>query len=208
LDEVGEMPPSMQAKLLRVLQEGEFRRVGGTETLHTDARVILATNRNLQEMIRHEKFREDLYYRIRGAQIHIPPLRERTQDIPLLASHFLKTTAASAKKKIVGFAPEAVELIKKYSWPGNVRQLRNEVERVVAFAQTEWIKADDLDAEIREFERAPAITKGTLKEREKKIILDALREHKWNILQTAKSLGLTRNGLYGKMKLHGIKNQS
>jgi transcriptional regulator with GAF, ATPase, and Fis domain/serine/threonine protein kinase/Tfp pilus assembly protein PilF len=208
LDEVGEMPPSMQAKLLRVLQEGEFRRVGGTETLHTDARVILATNRNLQEMIRHEKFREDLYYRIRGAQIHIPPLRERSQDIPLLASHFIKTAAAAARKKISGFTPEATELIKKYAWPGNVRQLKNEVERVVAFAQTEWIKPDDLDAEIREFERAPAITKGTLKEREKKIILDALRDHKWNILRTAKSLGLTRNGLYGKMKLHGIKNQS
>lgn len=208
LDEVGEMPPSMQAKLLRVLQEGEFRRVGGTETLHTDARVILATNRNLQEMIRHEKFREDLYYRIRGAQLHIPPLRERTQDIPLLASHFIKTAAAAARKKISGFTPEAMELMKKYGWPGNVRQLKNEAERVVAFAQTEWIKPEDLDAEIREFERAPAITKGTLKEREKKIILDALREHKWNILRTAKSLGLTRNGLYGKMKLHGIKNQS
>lgn len=208
LDEVGEMPPSMQAKLLRVLQEGEFRRVGGTETLRTDARVILATNRNLQEMIRHEKFREDLYYRIRGAQLHIPPLRERPQDIPLLASHFIKTAAAAARKKISGFTPEAMELMKKYGWPGNVRQLKNEVERVVAFAQTEWIKPDDLDAEIREFERAPAITKGTLKEREKKIILDALREHKWNILRTAKSLGLTRNGLYGKMKLHGIKNQS
>lgn len=208
LDEVGEMPPSMQAKLLRVLQEGEFRRVGGTETLHTDARVILATNRNLQEMIRHEKFREDLYYRIRGAQIHIPPLRERPPDIPLLASHFIKTAAAAARKKVSGFTPEAMELMKKYGWPGNVRQLKNEVERVVAFAQTEWIKPEDLDAEIREFERAPTITKGTLKEREKKIILDALREHKWNILRTAKSLGLTRNGLYGKMKLHGIKNQS
>ncbi|MCI0441710.1 sigma 54-interacting transcriptional regulator, partial [bacterium] len=127
LDEVGEMPPSMQAKLLRVLQEGEFRRVGGTETLHTDARVILATNRNLQEMIRHEKFREDLYYRIRGAQIHIPPLRERPQDISLLASHFIKTAAAAARKKISGFTPEAMELIKKYGWPGNVRQLKNEV---------------------------------------------------------------------------------
>jgi transcriptional regulator of acetoin/glycerol metabolism len=101
-----------------------------------------------------------------------------------------------------------MELMKKYAWPGNVRQLKNEAERVVAFAQTEWIKPEDLDAEIREFERTPAITKGTLKEREKKIILDALREHKWNILRTAKSLGLTRNGLYGKMKLHGIKNQS
>jgi transcriptional regulator with GAF, ATPase, and Fis domain len=208
LDEVGEMPPSMQAKLLRVLQEGEFRRVGGTETLRTDARVILATNRNLQEMIRHEKFREDLYYRIRGAQIHIPPLRERPQDIALLASHFIKTTASAARKKINGFAPEAMELMKKYGWPGNVRQLKNEVERVVAFAQTEWIRPEDLDDEIKEFERAPAITKGTLKEREKKILLDALRENKWNILRTAKSLGLTRNGLYGKMKLHGIKNQS
>jgi DNA-binding NtrC family response regulator len=208
LDEVGEMPPSMQVKLLRVLQEGEFRRVGGTETLRTDARVILATNRNLQEMIRQEKFREDLYYRIRGAQIHVPSLRERTQDIQLLASHFIKTAAAAARKKISGFSPEALELMKKYGWPGNVRQLKNEVERVVAFAQSEWIKPEDLDAEIRDFEKTAAPTKGTLKERERRIILEALKEHQWNILQTARSLGLTRNGLYGKMKLHGITQKS
>jgi transcriptional regulator with GAF, ATPase, and Fis domain/serine/threonine protein kinase/tetratricopeptide (TPR) repeat protein len=208
LDEVGEMPPSMQVKLLRVLQEGEFRRVGGTETLRTDARVILATNRNLQEMIRQEKFREDLYYRIKGAQIHVPPLRERQQDILLLAAHFLKTAAAAARKKISGFSQEATELMRKYGWPGNVRQLKNEVERVVAFAQSEWVKPEDLDAEILESDRPTAPTKGTLKEREKRIIVEALKEHNWNILQTARSLGLTRNGLYGKMKLHGITPKS
>jgi DNA-binding NtrC family response regulator len=98
--------------------------------------------------------------------------------------------------------------MKKYGWPGNVRQLKNEVERVVAFAQSEWIKPEDLDAEIRDFEKAAAPTKGTLKERERRIILEALKEHHWNILQTARSLGLTRNGLYGKMKLHGITQKS
>lgn len=208
LDEIGEMPYSMQAKLLRVLQEGEFRRVGGNETLHTDVRLVLATNRNLQEMVKQERFRQDLFYRIKGAQVHLPALRERPQDIPLLISNFLDAANKASGRKIAGFIPETLDLLKQYSWPGNIRQLKNEVERVVALAQTDWIKPEDLDEEVRESQKLDLPLKGTLRERERQFIADSLEENNWNIVQTAKSLGLTRNGLYGKMKLHGIPRKS
>jgi Nif-specific regulatory protein len=203
LDEIGDMPYSMQAKLLRVLQDGEFRRVGGNEVLQTDARVVLATNRNLQELVSANKFREDLYYRIKGIQIHLPSLKDRRQDIPLLASHFLKNAVTAARKKIVGYSPEALDLLKGYLWPGNVRQLKNEVERAVALTRNEWIQAEDLSPELRETIRAVP-EEATLREAEKGLIVERLKHYKWNIFHTAKSLGLTRNGLYGKMKLHGI----
>lgn len=204
LDEIGEMPYSMQSKLLRVLQEGEFRRVGGNEELRTDARIVLATNRNLQELVKGNKFREDLYYRIKGVQIHLPSLKERAQDIPLLATHFLKGAITANKKKILGLTPEAFELLKNYDWPGNVRQLKNEIERVVALTKSEWILPGEFSSEIQEVAKTPVGKEGTLREKEKEIILERLHENKWNIFHTAKSLGLTRNGLYGKMKLHGI----
>lgn len=207
LDEIGDMPYSMQAKLLRVLQEGEFRRVGGHETLHSDARIILATNRNLQRLVTKDQFREDLFYRIKGIQIHLPPLRERTEDIPLLAAHFLKTSPLANKKRVLGFAPEALEALKRYAWPGNARQLKNEVERLVAFTEEEWIRVEDLDPEVRTGQEGAPPKTSTLKEREKQVILEALEQHNWNILQTARALGLTRNGLYGKMKMHGVRKK-
>ena len=207
LDEIGDMPHSMQSKLLRVLQEGEFRRVGGHETLRSDARIILATNRNLQQLVKKDQFREDLYYRIKGIQIHLPPLRERAEDISLLATHFLKTSLLANKKKILGFTPETLESLKRYIWPGNARQLKNEVERVVALTEREWIHPEDLDPEISASKEAPPPKTETLKEREKQIILEALEHHNWNILQTARALGLTRNGLYGKMKMHGVRKK-
>jgi transcriptional regulator with GAF, ATPase, and Fis domain/serine/threonine protein kinase/Flp pilus assembly protein TadD len=208
LDEIGEMPYSMQAKLLRVLQEGEFRRVGGNETLHTDARIILATNRNLGELVRRQQFREDLYYRIRGVQIHLPPLRERRADIPLLAAHFLKSAVVASRKKILGFSPEALDLLKHYSWPGNVRQLKHEIERIVALTESDWIQSEELDPEIQTAPPVKETKQATLREKEKQIILDTLSETRWNIVQTARILGLTRNGLYGKMRIHGISRKS
>lgn len=208
LDEIGEMPYSMQAKLLRVLQEGEFRRVGGNETLHTDVRLVLATNRNLQEMVKQERFREDLFYRIKGAQVHLPALRDRPQDIPLLVSSFLDAANKTSGRGIVGFTSEALDLLKAYSWPGNIRQLKNEVERVVALAQADWIKPEDLDEELRASQKLDTPKKGTLRDRERQVIIESLDENKWNIVQTARILGLTRNGLYGKMKLHGIPKKS
>ncbi len=207
LDEIGDMPHSMQAKLLRVLQEGEFRRVGGHETLRSNARIILATNRNLQQLVKKDQFREDLFYRIKGVQIQLPPLRERAEDIPLLATHFLRTSLLASRKRILGFTPETVECFKRYEWPGNARQLKNEVERVVALTEKEWIPLDEVDPEIRTGKEFPARKTETLKEREKQIILEALQKNKWNILQTAKALGLTRNGLYGKMKMHGVSKK-
>ncbi len=198
----------MQAKLLRVLQEGEFRRVGGNETLHTDARIILATNRNLGELVRRQQFREDLYYRIRGVQIHLPPLRERRADIPLLAAHFLKSAVVASRKKILGFSPEALDLLKHYSWPGNVRQLKHEIERIVALTESDWIQSEELDPEIQTAPPVKETKQATLREKEKQIILDTLSETRWNIVQTARILGLTRNGLYGKMRIHGISRKS
>ncbi len=208
LDEIGDMPLSVQAKFLRVLQDGEFRRVGGNRTLYTNARIILATNRNLEELVNNRLFREDLYYRIRVARLNVPPLRERKEDIPMLASYFLKSAADTAHRKIRGFSPEALDLIKQYPWPGNVRQLKNEIERIVALTENDRVYPSDFDPQafysgqkMNEVSR----NEGTLREMEKSLILDRLKSHNWNILHAAKSLGLTRNGLYSKMRIFEIR---
>lgn len=207
IDEIAELSAGMQSKLLRVLQEGEFRRVGGSATLKTDVRVIAATNKNLIDLNKQKRFREDLYYRIRGAQIHLPALRERTEDIAPLALHFLKNAAASARKKIRGMRPEAFTILKRYAWPGNVRELRNEMERVAAMSENEWIVPEDFDpqilTEVNDTDRS-SIEMPTLRELEKQSILRRLERTGWNIHQTARSLGITRNGLYGKMTQYSI----
>src|SRR4030066_193145 len=131
LDEVGEIPASIQVKLLRVLQDGSFERLGSTKTLTTDVRLVAATNTNLTEAVEQKRFREDLYYRLNVISISLPPLRDRTEDIPLLAQHFLKIYSSKNKKEFEGFSKEAMELLTHYSWPGNVRELENTVERAV-----------------------------------------------------------------------------
>jgi Nif-specific regulatory protein len=208
LDEVGEMSPSMQAKLLRVLESGEFRRVGGLETLHTNARVILATNRNLTEMIENKEFREDLYYRIRGVQIVVDPLRERPEDIPILASRFLKEALLTTARRIIGFSPDTIEIMKKYRWPGNARQLKSEIERMVAVSHEEWIRPNDLDPQIQKHAETSVqqeeASGSTLRQIEKDLILRRLEEHRWSVISTARSLGLSRHGLYSKMRRHSI----
>jgi transcriptional regulator with GAF, ATPase, and Fis domain/serine/threonine protein kinase len=206
LDEIAEIPRSMQAKLLRVLQEGEFRRLGGNRTLHTNARVICATNSDLQVAVKKKRFREDLYYRIKRAHIHLPSLRERKEDIPILASHFLKSSAAIAQKKIQGFTAETIQAIKNYEWPGNVRELKNEIERVIAFTDQDWIRPAELEPYILSSNGKPKSSddQQTLKEIEKRVLLQRLEESEWNVARAAKSLGLTRNGLYSKMKQFGI----
>lgn len=212
LDEISEMPRSTQAKFLRVLQDGEFRRVGGNETLRTNARVVLATNRNLEDLVEQKEFRDDLYYRIHGAQLHIPPLRARREDIPVLASHFLKITSAAARKSIRGFSPKAMDILKRYNWPGNVRQLKSEVERIVAFLDHEWILDMDITDMIREAVLAgqmeTADNEITLRDAERELIVRRLNSFDWNIQMSARSLGLARNGLYSKMKLYGISKGS
>jgi DNA-binding NtrC family response regulator len=209
LDEIGDMPRATQAKFLRVLQDGEFRRVGGNQILHSNARVVLATNRNLLEMVDQKQFREDLYYRVLGAQLHVPPLRDRQDDIPVLAAHFLRTAAGAARKKVRGISPEAMDVLKRCSWPGNVRQLKSEIERIVAMIDHEWILESDISKLTRDLSVIPATEASLpggplLKDVEREVILSRLKAYEWNIQLTARSLGLTRNGLYSKMKLYGI----
>jgi two-component system response regulator PilR (NtrC family) len=150
LDEIGEMNMTMQVKLLRVLQERRFRRLGGTEESQADIRVVAATNQDLGRLVADGRFREDLYYRINVIPMHLPPLRERREDIPLLAEHFLEKHAARAGKTVRGISQEASELLAAYAWPGNVRELENVIERCVALEQTPVVLAETLPANIRD----------------------------------------------------------
>ena len=212
LDEITETPLSLQSKLLRALQEGEIRPVGATSAKHVNVRIVAATNRNLEEEVKRGRFREDLYYRLKVFPIRLPPLRERRDDIPLLATHFLERYGAEIGKPAGGFAQQAMELMKAYDWPGNVRELQNEVQRIViqlepgAFATPEL-----LSPRIRQVEglvgRA-GVAKGTLKDMmdsvEKYFLLEALREHNNNKTNAAKNLGITREGLHKKLRQFGI----
>jgi len=200
LDEVGEMSPSLQAKLLRVLETGEVRRLGETQIKRVDVRVIAATNRDLEKDVRDGRFRRDLFYRLNIFPIHIPPLRERREDIPLLAGHFLKDTG----KRL---SPEALNLLVKYDWPGNVRELKNEMERVVVLAEGNVIGPDVLSDRIRTGKRPPF--RRTLREildrTEREVIERVLKECKGNRSEAARRLGLSRWSLLRKMERLGIK---
>jgi Nif-specific regulatory protein len=207
LDEIADLPYLVQAKLLRVLQEREFRRVGGNTLLHTNARVILASNKDLLQMVKEKKFREDLYYRVSGIQIHVPTLRSRKEDIALLANQFLKSANAQRKLKLHGFTRDAINLIESYSWPGNVRQLKNEIERISALSQNEWIEPEDFSKEIQNSTYSNNGNE-TLRDIEQGLILQRLNQFQWNIVQTSKSLGMTRHGLYNKMRTYNIKRIS
>jgi transcriptional regulator with GAF, ATPase, and Fis domain len=212
LDEITETPPSLQSKLLRALQEGEIRAVGATSSKHVNVRIVAATNRNLEEEVAKGRFREDLYYRLKVFPLRLPPLRERRDDIPLLAGYFLERYADEIGKPCGGFSQQAMELMVAYGWPGNVRELQNEVQRLViqldpgAFATPEL-----LSPRIRQVEgligRA-GVTKGTLREMmdsvEKYFLLEALRDHNNNKTNAARSLGITREGLHKKLRQFGI----
>jgi transcriptional regulator with GAF, ATPase, and Fis domain len=210
LDEVGELPLGLQAKLLRVLQEGEIRPLGGTKTQLVDVRVVTATNRDLQEEVKQGRFREDLYYRLAAFPVLIPPLRERPGDIPLLARHFLGVYTKQLAKPVAGFSQEALELLASYEFPGNVRELQNEVQRVVIQAEPgAVISSDLLSPRVRRLERvvgeAGALPAGSslrdmLDEVERFLLLRALKEHNNNKTATAKSLGITREGLHKKLR--------
>ncbi len=212
LDEIGEMPLSLQAKLLRVLQEGEFRPLGSNRTETADVRVVAATNRDLEKEVREGRFREDLFYRLGVFPLHVPALRERREDIPALAEYFLTKYASDFGRTLHGLAQETKELLQAYDWPGNVRELENEVQRmVIQTDESEVVPPDALAPRIRRAEsmmiRAkPA--KGTLKEMmeqiEKSILADALRDHDGNKSATAKTLGITREGLHKKLKSYGM----
>jgi transcriptional regulator with GAF, ATPase, and Fis domain len=212
LDEITETPMSLQSKLLRALQEGEIRPVGATAPKHVNVRIVAATNRNLEEEVARGRFREDLYYRLKVFPLRLPPLRERREDIAVLANHFLERYADEIGKPVGGFSQQALELMVGYNWPGNVRELQNEVQRLViqlepgAFATPEL-----LSARIRQVEglvTRAGVTKGTLKDMmdavEKYFLLEALREHGNNKTNAAKTLGITREGLHKKLRQYGI----
>ena len=208
LDEIGEITPATQIMLLRFLQERRIERVGGEETLEVDVRVIAATNRNLSESMEQGTFRQDLFYRLNVIPLFIPPLRERSEDVPLLASRFLDDCARKAGKVFQGFSDEALQALLDYSWPGNVRELENAVERSVVLAKGVVITLADLPANLREplEERGPM--KLSLYENERLYILKTLAECNWNKKLTASVLGINRSSLYSKLKKYGIGPES
>jgi Nif-specific regulatory protein len=212
LDEITETPMSLQSKLLRALQEGEIRPVGATAPKHVNVRIVAATNRNLEEEVARGRFREDLYYRLKVFPIRLPPLRERRDDIPLIAAHFLARYCAEIGKPIGGFSQQAMELMTAYNWPGNVRELQNEVQRLVIQCDAgSFATPELLSPRIRQVEglvgRA-GVAKGTLKEMmdsvEKFFLIESLREHGNNKTNSAKTLGITREGLHKKLRQFGI----
>ena len=204
LDEVAEMSPQLQAKLLRVTQNGAFQRVGSNREIRTNARLLAATNKNLEEEVKHGRFREDLFYRLNVVELNIPPLRERREDILPLASHFISEFAKGRAR----FSDTVVACLENYSWPGNVRELRNAMERAVLLSRSELILPEHLPTKVREAvaEPAPSIAaEGTtdaqqLEEIERLAILQALRKHDFNRTETAKALGISRRALIYKLQ--------
>ncbi|MEK6717322.1 MAG: sigma-54 dependent transcriptional regulator [candidate division NC10 bacterium] len=217
LDEVGDMSLKTQAKVLRVLQEQTFERVGGTETLTVDVRVIAASNKNLEEEIQKGTFREDLFYRLNVIPFEVPPLRERREDIPILANHFLRLFSEEYGRREKSLSPEAMQLLLQHPWPGNVRELRNVIERMVIMVPQDTIRHFDVAPSLRArpgaVPEAPTEAEGdwdgTLREArerfERQYILRRLGEANWNITRTAERLGIERSNLHRKLKAYGIE---
>ena len=204
LDEIGEVSPPTQILLLRVLQDHRFERVGGEETLDIDARVIAATNKTLMEEMKKGAFREDLYYRLNVIPIFVPALRERKDDISILASFFLQKISQEKKKEVTGFSPEVMEIFLSHPWPGNVRELENVIEHAVIVAKQDKILTKDLPQSFFQLSVADSFPI-TLKDHERDLILKTLEETNWNKYQTAKRLKINRSSLYGKMRRYGLK---
>jgi two-component system nitrogen regulation response regulator NtrX len=234
LDEVGDMSPKTQAKVLRVLQEQEVERLGSARTIKVDVRVIAATNKNLEEAIQRGEFREDLYFRLNVIPIQVPPLRERREDIPLLVQHFAKHTSEEHNLKPKRFDPRAMETLQRYRWRGNIRELRNTIERLMIMAPGDLVRVEDLPAEVRGDSPAPrpaappmepaasvgqsplpstspTPAPGTLREfkeaAERAFLVEKLRENNWNISKTAEALDTPRSNLYKKLEQYGIKQE-
>jgi transcriptional regulator with PAS, ATPase and Fis domain len=224
LDEIGEIPVSMQVKLLRALQEQEFERVGGIKTITVDSRLVAATNRNLKESIAEGGFREDLYYRLNVVHVHLPPLRARPSDIPLLVEHFVRKFNAKLDRSVTGFDDDSLDCLLRYAWPGNIRELENVIERCMIFAEDGDVGTQHLPAEIREAEgqlesdlvggiaRRPgetglkeAVREATLK-LEREFIGRALDQTGGNVTHTARLLKISRKSLQNKMKELGLRN--
>ena len=227
LDEIGEISLAVQVKLLRVLETHQFERVGGSETLTVDVRVVAATNRDLRAMVEQGTFREDLFYRLNVVNIRIPPLRERREDIPELLDYYLKKSAADNGKDVSDISPEALGILMAYDWPGNVRELRNCVERMVVFARGVTLTVTDVPVDIRsavgeQFEMKPASAEKTsaekaempretigldVKENEKNLIMKALEECGGNRSKAAQKLNISRHTLYRKLHEYGLAGE-
>jgi two-component system nitrogen regulation response regulator NtrX len=232
LDEVADMSAKTQAKVLRVLQEQEVERLGSARTIKVDVRVIAATNKNLEEMIQRGEFREDLYFRLNVIPILVPPLRERRSDIPLLVQHFARRMSDEHNMKPKRFDPRAMEALQRYRWRGNIRELRNTVERVLIMTPGDVVRIEDLPQDVRgdvsvmaqaepatvaaavasgPQPQAPSVSAGTLREfkdaAERAFLVQKLRENNWNISKTAEVIDTPRSNLYKKLEQYGIKQE-
>ncbi len=217
LDEIGEIPPSTQVKLLRVLQEGEFQRVGGSNTIKVDVRIVAATNQNLEELIKSGRFRQDLYFRLNVVPLQVPPLRDRGDDIPLLVAHFIQKSNEKMRKQVGGMSPQVLSLLMAYNWPGNIRELENLIQRMMVVAKEEILDVQDLPPEIRGKEKESPrerardlkdMARGSTEAVEKRAILDALAKTGGNVTQAARVLGVSRVTLQKKMKTYNLRGPS
>jgi two-component system, NtrC family, response regulator AtoC len=212
LDEIGELGQALQVKLLRVMQDHEVRRVGGTNSIKVDVRIIAATNRDLEQLVKDGKFRDDLFYRLNVVRITLPSLVERQEDIPMLAQHFLQKWSVGAPRAVHGFHPDTMVLLKQYRWPGNVRELENAIERAVSLSHGPLLTPDDLPAGIRQAgssEAKPDMIQTdevylTLEEVEKRHLVRVLKETKGNKVKAAKILGIDRRTLYRMAERFGL----
>ncbi|MFP4055313.1 MAG: sigma-54-dependent transcriptional regulator [Candidatus Brocadiia bacterium] len=209
LDEVGDMPPSTQVKLLRVLEQNEIVRVGSNTPIHVDVRIVAATHRHLEELVKQGTFREDLYFRLKVVTLHIPPLRERQDDIPLLADHFVRELADAYGKEITEITPETHRRLRQYDWPGNVRELRNCIEHMVVVTRDPVLDTNDLPEHIQPGETPPTeptqLAGMSLAEAERQLIRNTLAQVGGNRVEAAKTLGIGERTLYRKLKQYGLK---
>ncbi len=212
LDEIGDISPNMQLKLLRVLQEREFERVGDNKTIKVDVRIIAATNKNLDEAMKEGSFRQDLFFRLNVIPITVPPLRERTDDIPLLVSHFVQKYSKEFEKEIKGVDEEVLKRMQTYHWPGNIRELENLIQRAIVLSQSDVLTVKDFPPKVMNADSLPSVTVTTdrplqelVDEFERQIILKGLAENNHNKLRTAEKLGIHRSTFMSKLKKYGIK---
>ena len=220
LDEIGEIPVDMQVKLVRVIQENEFERVGGVQSLRVNVRLVVATNRDLKKEVDEGRFRDDLYYRLNVVHIHLPPLRDRREDIPFLVRHFIEKFNKKLDRAMIGISAGALNMILNYRWPGNIRELENVIERCILFADGEQIEEEDIPEQVAERSTtAPAvvaidedasmkdIVKLATAELEKDLIVKALKETGGNVTRAAKRLKISRKSLQNKMKEFGLREE-
>jgi DNA-binding NtrC family response regulator len=203
LDEIANITPSQQARLLRVIESGEYERVGSSRTRRADLRIISATNANLTEGVRASRFREDLLFRLNTVEIHLPPLRDRREDIPLLANHFLRQQAMRYRKHLEGFDEAAMRSLLSCPWPGNIRELDHVIERAVLLAQGDLVRVSDLNLRPAR-DGAPRLEEMSLEEVERFLVQKALERFAGNVSQAAEFLGLSRSGLYRRLQKHGL----